>query len=131
LVAAPTGDKVAWVLNESGARNIWIAAAPNFKGVRVTSYTADDGQDVGQIRWTPDAKSVIYTRGGDLEFLGRNDPNPGVITTGVDQSIWIVTPDSSENAAPRKIAAGHSGRHFAQRRPNRVPAQQPRSGLYR
>jgi hypothetical protein len=31
-----------------------------------------------------------------------------MITTGVDQSIWIVTPGSSENAAPRKIAAGHS-----------------------
>jgi dipeptidyl aminopeptidase/acylaminoacyl peptidase len=108
LVAAPTGDKVAWVLNESGARNIWVAAAPDFKGVRVTSYTGDDGQDVGQIHWTPDAKSVIYTRGGDLEFLGRSDPNPSVIATGVDQSIWMVTPGSSENAAPRKIAAGHS-----------------------
>jgi len=108
LVAAPTGDKVAWVLNESGARNIRIAAAPDFKGVRVTAYTGDDGQDVGQIRWTPDAKSVIYTRGGDLEFLGRNDPNPGAFTTGVDQSIYIVTPGSSENTAPRKIAQGHS-----------------------
>ena len=43
-----------------------------------------------------------------LEFLGRNDPNPSAITTGADQSIWIVTPGSSENAAPRKIAAGHS-----------------------
>jgi Tol biopolymer transport system component len=77
LVAAPAGDKVAWVQNASGARNIWIAAAPDFKGVRVTSYTGDDGQDVGQIHWTPDGKSVVYTRGGDLEFLGRTDPNPG------------------------------------------------------
>jgi hypothetical protein len=49
LVAASGGGKVAWVLNESGARNIWVAALPDFKGVRVTSYTADDGQDVGQI----------------------------------------------------------------------------------
>jgi hypothetical protein len=63
---------------------------------------------VGQIRWTPEAKSVIYTRGGDLEFLGRSDPNPGVITAGVDQSIWIVIPGSSEYAAPREITAGHS-----------------------
>src|SRR6204780_196682 len=100
LVAAPVGDKVAWAMNESGARNIRIAAAPDFKGVRVTSYTGDDGQNVGQIHWTPAGKSVIYPRGGDLEFLGRDGPNPGVITTGVDQSIWIVTPGSSENAAP-------------------------------
>jgi Tol biopolymer transport system component len=31
-----------------------------------------------------------------------------VITAGVDQFIWIVTPGSSENATSRKIAAGHS-----------------------
>jgi dipeptidyl aminopeptidase/acylaminoacyl peptidase len=31
-----------------------------------------------------------------------------VITTGVDQSIWMVTPSSSDRAAPHKIAAGHS-----------------------
>jgi hypothetical protein len=37
-LVAPVGDNVASVPNESGARNIWIAAAPDFKGVRVTSY---------------------------------------------------------------------------------------------
>jgi hypothetical protein len=44
LIAAPDGNKVAWVLNESGARNVWVATALDFKGVRVTAYTADDGQ---------------------------------------------------------------------------------------
>src|SRR3954471_6530893 len=69
LVAAPGGGKVAWLLNERGARNIWIAAAPDFKGARLTNYTADDGQDVGQLHWTPDGRAIVYTRGGDLEFL--------------------------------------------------------------
>ncbi len=104
LIAAHGGGKVAWLLNERGARNIWIAAAPDFKGVRLTSYTQDDGQDVGQLQWTPDAKSVIYVRGGDLEFLGRPDPNPAADPAGVDQSIWIASPGE----APRKIGAGHS-----------------------
>ena len=76
LTAAPGGGKVAWLLNERGARNVWMASAPDFKGVRLTSYTKDDGQDVGQLCWTPDGKAVIYVRGGDLEFLGRPDPNP-------------------------------------------------------
>jgi dipeptidyl aminopeptidase/acylaminoacyl peptidase len=104
LIAAPGGGKVAWVLNERGARNIWTAAAPDFKGVRLTNYTQDDGQDVGQLRWTPDAKAVVYVRGGDLEFLGRLDPNPATDPAGVDQSIWIAAPGE----APRKIGAGHS-----------------------
>lgn len=104
LVAAPGGGKVAWLLNERGARNVWTATAPDFKGVRLTNYTQDDGQDVGQLRWTPDAKAVIYVRGGDLEFLGRPDPNPVADPAGVDQSIWIAAPGES----PRKIGAGHS-----------------------
>src|SRR5580658_8772113 len=104
LVAAPGGGKVAWMLNEHGARNVWIAAAPDWKGVRVTSYTADDGTDIGQLRWTPDGRSVIFTRGGDLEFLGRSDPNPSTDTGGVEQDIMIVT--AGEPA--RKVAEGHS-----------------------
>jgi dipeptidyl aminopeptidase/acylaminoacyl peptidase len=104
LIAAPGGGKVAWLLNERGARNVWMAAAPDFKGVRLTNYTQDDGQDVGQLRWTPDGKAVIYVRGGDLEFLGRPDPNPSADPAGVDQSIWIAAPGE----APRKIGPGHS-----------------------
>jgi dipeptidyl aminopeptidase/acylaminoacyl peptidase len=104
LIAAPGGGKVAWVLNERGARNVWVATAPAYKGIRVTSYKDDDGQDIGQLHFTPDAKSVIYTRGGDLEFLGRPDPNPSAITTGVDQSIWLVTPGDQ----PKRLAQGHS-----------------------
>ena len=104
LVAAPSGGKLAWLLNERGARNVWIASAPDFKGVRLTSYTEDDGQDISQLQWTPDARAVVYTRGGDLEFLGRPDPNPNVDTGGVEQAIWIAAPGEK----PRKIADGHS-----------------------
>ncbi len=104
LIASPDGTRVAWMLNERGARNIWVASAPGWRGVRATSYTTDDGQDVGQLQWTPDGKSVLYVHGGDLEFLGRPDPNPGMNPSGVEQAIWLVT----LGQAPRKIAIGHS-----------------------
>jgi dipeptidyl aminopeptidase/acylaminoacyl peptidase len=104
LVAAPGGVKVAWLLNERGARNVWIAAAPDYKGTRLTSYKDDDGIDIGQLHWMPDASAVVYVRGGDLEFLGRTDPNPGADPGGTDQAVWIAAPGS----APRKIANGHS-----------------------
>jgi hypothetical protein len=104
LVASHDGSKLAWSFNERGARNIWIASAPDYKGVRVTSYTEDDGQDIGQLEWTPDDRSVVYTRGGDLEFLGRPDPNPAANPAGVEQAVWIVSPGEST----RKLGAGHS-----------------------
>jgi hypothetical protein len=106
MVASPVGAKVAWLFNERGARNVWMAAAPGYKGVRLTSYTGDNGQDIGQLRWTPDGRSVVYTRGGDLEFLGRPDPNPASDPAGVEQAIWIVTPGEQ----PRNLAEGHSPR---------------------
>src|ERR1051325_5694316 len=104
LIAAPGGGKVAWLLNERGARNVWMAAAPDYKGVRLTAYTADDGTDIGQLHWTPDGKSLIFVRGGDLEFLGRADPNPVANPDGTEQAIWIV----ALGEKPRKIAEGHT-----------------------
>jgi dipeptidyl aminopeptidase/acylaminoacyl peptidase len=104
LIAAPGGGKVAWLLNERGARNVWMAAAPDYKGVRLTAYTEDDGQDIGQPQWNPDGKSLVYVRGGDLEFLGRPDPNPNADPAGVEQAIWLAAPGEK----PRKIADGHS-----------------------
>jgi dipeptidyl aminopeptidase/acylaminoacyl peptidase len=104
LTASPGGQKVAWILNERGARNLWIAGAPDWKGVRLTAYAEDDGIDIGQLRWTPDGKSVVFVRGGDLEFLGRPDPNPSTNTGGTEQAILLATP----GAPPRKLADGHS-----------------------
>ena len=63
-----------WLLNERGARNLWVAAAPDYKGRRLTSYKEDDGQDIGMIEWTSDGKSIVFVRGGDLEHIGRRQP---------------------------------------------------------
>ena len=104
LTAAPGGGAVAWLLNEGGARNVWYAVAPDFKGVRLTSWTEDDGQDIGQLRFTADGKTLIFVRGGDLEYLGHPDPNPMSDPAGVEQNIWIVSPGEK----PREIAQGHS-----------------------
>jgi dipeptidyl aminopeptidase/acylaminoacyl peptidase len=104
LTAAPGGAKVAWLLNERGVRNIWVASAPDFKGTRLTAYTGDDGTDAGQLQWTPDGRAVVYVRGGDLEFLGRPDPNPASTPLGAEQAIWIAAPGE----APRKLGSGHS-----------------------
>src|SRR5579863_7668539 len=86
--AAPGGGKVVWLLNERGARNLWVAAAPDYKGRRLTSYKEDDGQDVGMIEWTADGRSIVYVRGGNLEQIGQANPNPRSLATMPDQSIW-------------------------------------------
>ena len=105
LTAAPSGGKVVWILNERGARNLWVAAAPDYKGRRLTSFKDDDGQDIGQISWTADGRSIVYVRGGDLEHPGSDNPNPRNSALIPDQAIYIIAFDGG---APKKLAEGRS-----------------------
>jgi dipeptidyl aminopeptidase/acylaminoacyl peptidase len=107
LQAAPKGSRVVWMANQAGKRNVWVAelAARDLAPRQLTAYTADDGQDIGDITWTPDSQSVVYVYGGDFEFPGRPDPNPALLSAGVEQTIFIVPVSGGK---PRRIAAGRS-----------------------
>lgn len=109
LTAAPSKGRFAWVFNAEGKRNVWIAepdpATGKYSARAITHYAKDDGQDIGELVWTPDAQSIIYTRGGDLEFLDKPYPNPARETQGVEQDVWVVSLSGGE---PRKIGEGHS-----------------------
>ena len=104
LVAAPAGGKVAWVFDASGGRNIWVAEPPDYKARALTSYASDDGQEIAELAWTPDARAIVYARGGDFEML-REAPNPRSFPQGVEQDIWVVELSGSP---PRKLGEGHS-----------------------
>ena len=108
LTAAPAKGRVAWVFNARGARNLWVAepaADGSYKSRQLTPYTDDDGQDLGQLAWSADAQTIVYTRGGDLEFLNNSYPNPQSSPQGVEQDIWAI---SLSGGAPKKLAEGHS-----------------------
>jgi dipeptidyl aminopeptidase/acylaminoacyl peptidase len=108
LTAARAGAKVAWVFNASGARNVWVAEAPPDGGKyiarQLTSYSGDDGQDVGELAWLPDASGIVYVRGGDFENGGAY-PNPRSVPQGVEQEVWLV---SLGGATPQRLGEGHS-----------------------
>jgi dipeptidyl aminopeptidase/acylaminoacyl peptidase len=104
LVSSTSGAKVAWILSAKGARNVWVAEPPAYKGRQLTLYTEDDGTEIGELVWTPDGSSVIYTRGGDLDGFGEN-PNPRSNPEEPKQSIWIA---SLKGGAPQQLAEGHS-----------------------
>ncbi|HEX4963708.1 MAG TPA: prolyl oligopeptidase family serine peptidase [Thermoanaerobaculia bacterium] len=103
LLASPTGGKLAWVQNAGGVRNLWVAEPPGYKGRQVTRYTLDDGQQLGGLEWTPDAKSLIYVRGGGANRQG-DVPNPTSDPAGAEQAVWRIQLDGGE---PKKIAEGH------------------------
>ena len=107
LVASPKLGRLAWIENQQGRRNLWLAE-PNTSGKyvsrRLTSYDQDDGQEMYQIAWTPDAKQLVYVRGGDSEFPGKPDPNPALAPDGVAENIWLISVAGSD---PRKLGEGY------------------------
>ena len=46
LTSASHAPRVAWVFDNKGARNIWVADAPDFAPRQVTHYKGDDGQAI-------------------------------------------------------------------------------------
>ena len=109
LTAAPSSGRFAWVFNAEGERNIWIAepdaATGKYSARAITHYAEDDGQDIGELAWASDSQSIVYTRGGDLEFVDKPYPNPAQEMQGVEQDVWIISLSGGE---PRKIGEGHS-----------------------
>jgi len=103
-LAASKEGKVAWVLTAKGVRNIWVAEPPSYKGRQLTSYSADDGEEIGELVWTNDDRGVIYTRGGDQEGFGEN-PNPQSLPAEPKQLIWLINLDGKPS---QQLAEGHS-----------------------
>jgi len=106
LLASPVGGKLAWVQNANGVRNLWVAEPPEYKGRQVTRYTSDDGQQLGGLEWTPDAKVLIYIRGGGANRQGEV-PNPTSDPAGAEQVVWRLAVDGTEAPAPVKVGPGY------------------------
>lgn len=102
LVAASSGGKFAWVQDDRGARNLWVAESPAYQGRQVTRYAEDDGQELANVQFTPDGQSLVYVRGGPPNRAGEV-PNPTSDPDGAEQAIWIV---SLANGTPRQLAQG-------------------------
>ena len=47
IASAKKADRLAWTAYEHGLRNVFTAAAPDFKPVRLTNFLKDDGVDLG------------------------------------------------------------------------------------
>lgn len=95
LVTSPAGDLVAWVFNWEGKRNIWIAQGPEYKARQLTSYSLDDGQELGQLAFNYDGKIIVYVRGGSANRAGEY-PNPTSNPEGVEQALWAIRVDEGE-----------------------------------
>jgi dipeptidyl aminopeptidase/acylaminoacyl peptidase len=93
LVAAKKANRIAWQAYDHGQRNVYTAAAPDYKPVRLTSFLEDDGIVLSDINISDDGSVVTFLRGGAPNLRG-----------------WYATPTSSpEGSEPVVWAASTSG----------------------
>jgi dipeptidyl aminopeptidase/acylaminoacyl peptidase len=108
LVASPVGGTVAWTFNERGVRNIYAADAPDFKARRVTPYTDDDGQEITNVCFSSDGKTLVYVRGGDhganWPADGNLMPNPASSPVQPKMQVWAIS--TSGGGAPKLLGEG-------------------------
>lgn len=105
LEAAEKADAIAFVRVLKGVRNIWVASGPGFAPRQVTHYSADDGQEITQLTFSPDGKHLLYVRGGDHDanWDSKLQPDPDSSTDEPKVTIWAA---SLSGGAPVKIAEG-------------------------
>ena len=107
IASAEHANRIAWVRDVKGVRNVWVADGPNFAPHQVTQYTQDDGQEITQLTFSPDGKHLLYVRGGDHDAnwpaAGDLAPDPNSSTEQPMVTIWSV---SLAGAAPAKVAEG-------------------------
>jgi dipeptidyl-peptidase-4 len=88
LVAAKKADRLAWIAYERGQRNVYTAAAPDFRPIRLTRFVEDDGTDLANLGISDDGSVVVFVRG--------HTPN---------REGWVANPTSDPNGAERTIWA--------------------------
>ena len=107
LTVAPHGSRVAWVFNERGVRNVYVAEGPGFEPRKLTDFASDDGQELTNLSISADGNWVVYVRGGDhdanwaAEGGLAPDPNSSAVQPHVE--IWAAP---FAGGAPKLLAQG-------------------------
>jgi len=108
LTAAAKANRVAWVFNAKGERNVWIADAPSFSARQVTHYKGDDGQEILALRLTPDGKTAVYARGSEVSGEGHV-ANPASEPREPKQQVWATEVENGNSRLLGDMACGQEG----------------------
>ena len=104
LTAAAKADRIAWIMNDRGARNVWTAAGPDFKPVNLTGFARDEVFDIPEVLLTGDGLTAVFVKEGSPNAAGwvtNSDSDPD----GREQAVWAVRTDGGR---PWRVAAGNA-----------------------
>jgi dipeptidyl aminopeptidase/acylaminoacyl peptidase len=103
LVSAQKADRIAWLAFESGKRDVYTAAAPDFRAVRLTNFKRDQGDALSGTEISADGSTIVFVHGGAPNRQGWV-ANPTADPDAAERAIWAVK--SSGAGAPWRVAEG-------------------------
>jgi dipeptidyl aminopeptidase/acylaminoacyl peptidase len=102
LKSSVDGNTLAWVFNNKGERNIFVASANGANVKQVTNFIGDEGIDISSLSFNPNGRQIVFVRGNGNN--NRGEPaNPAQLQAGTERNIYIVNTDGS---GLRKLAPG-------------------------
>ncbi|MEM7415468.1 MAG: prolyl oligopeptidase family serine peptidase [Gemmatimonadota bacterium] len=104
LVGSPSGERIAWIENVEGERNVWVAEHPEWNGSPITSFRGDDGQEVSSLSFSADDDHVYFVRGGAPNRAGEV-PDPRFTPEQEGRAVWRVP---VAGGAPEEVAQAGS-----------------------
>lgn len=114
-VASLSGETIAWVVEERGRRNVWVASPPS-AARQLTSFEEDDGMLISRLTFSPDGAWVVFQRGGRVNSKGEVY-NPRQLPDPAENALWRVPArggmaEPFERGNVGSVAFGSDGRLF-------------------
>jgi dipeptidyl aminopeptidase/acylaminoacyl peptidase len=89
MESARKADRIAWLAFEAGKRDVYTAAAPDFKAVRLTNFRRDQGDLLSSTQISDDGSIIAFVHGGAPNREGWI-ANPTADPTATERAIWAV-----------------------------------------
>ncbi|MEO6330420.1 MAG: prolyl oligopeptidase family serine peptidase [Ginsengibacter sp.] len=102
LKSSENGKHIAWVFNDKGVRNLFMADAPDFKPRKLTDNKTDNGIDISSVRFTPDGNAILFTEGNACNSNGEA-ANPALLQSTTELTVWMIGNDGKNL---KKIGTG-------------------------
>lgn len=65
VVGAPNLDRIAFTVNAEGKRNVYVADGPTYACRKLTTFDADEAQEITSLSFSEDGRWLVFVRGGD------------------------------------------------------------------
>lgn len=89
LTASGDGSTIAWIEYRAGERNVYTAAAPDFRPVKRTKFAGDHGLDIQELSLSHSGGYVLFVRGNAPNRKGQ-PANPAQLQKSTERIIHLL-----------------------------------------